>query len=98
MNIGSIKNQFEKDSESIPSTTSPIKTPQPQVNKLTSNIFNQKSNEEEKPKKKKEYVPIIIDRDAFERTKCAFEKEKREEEERINQERYTFKGIFTIMC
>ena len=91
MNIGSIKNQFEKDSESVPSTTSPIKTPQPQVNKLNSNIFNQKSSEEEKPKKKKEYVPIIIDRDAFERTKCAFEKEKREEEERINQERYKLK-------
>ena len=58
----------------------------PQVNKLNPTLFTQKSVvDEEKTKKKKEYVPIIIDRDAFERTKSAFEKEKREEEEKQNQ-------------
>ena len=55
------------------------------MNKLNTALFTQKSNDEDKTKKKKEYVPIIIDRDAFERTKSAFEKEKREEEEKQNQ-------------
>ena len=55
------------------------------VNKLDKNIFARNNSIEEAGKKKKEYVPIIIDKDAFERTKCAFEKEKREEEERQNQ-------------
>merc|ERR1712098_791216 len=84
VNIGSIKNQFEK--EIVTETpVSPIKTPLPQVNKLADNIFAQKKNEDEKQKKKKEYFPIIIDRDAFDRTKLAFEKEKKEEEERAAQ-------------
>ena len=84
VNIGSIKDQFEKENVNE-ATTSPIKSPLPQVNKLNHNVFEQKSVEEDKVKRKKEYVPIIIDRDAFERTKCSFEKEKREEEERQNQ-------------
>ena len=86
VNIGSIKDQFEKENVNE-ATTSPIKSPLPQVNKLNHNVFEQISVgvEEDKVKRKKEYVPIIIDRDAFERTKCSFEKEKREEEERQNQ-------------
>ena len=56
-----------------------------------------KKQHKEKSKKKKEYVPIIIDRDAFERTKCTFEKEKKEEEERINQERYQANQIFCFL-
>ena len=84
VNIGSIKDQFEKENVNE-ATTSPIKSPLPHVNKLNHNVFEQISVEEDKVKRKKEYVPIIIDRDAFERTKCSFEKEKREEEERQNQ-------------
>ena len=84
VNIGSIKNQFEKENVTETSV-SPIKTQLPQVNKLASNIFDKKKNEDENQKKKKEYVPIIIDRDAFDRTKLAFEKQKKEEEERVAQ-------------
>ena len=88
LNVGNIRNQFEKDAAD--ENDSPVtKTPLPKVNKLNQNLFAQKSVEEEVPKKK-EYVPIIIDRDAFERTKFAFEKEKKEEEERQNQLRYIF--------
>ena len=55
------------------------------VNKLDKNILARNQSIEETAKKKKEYIPVIIDKDAFERTKCAFEKEKIEEEERQNQ-------------
>ena len=84
VNIGNIKNQFEKEPEMIDKEPVSAKVT-PQVNKLNPTLFTQKSVDEEKTKKKKEYVPIIIDRDAFERTKNAFEKEKREEEERQNK-------------
>ena len=83
VNIGNIKNQFEKEPEIDKEPLSAKVTPQ--VNKLNPTLFTQKSVDEEKTKKKKEYVPIIIDRDAFERTKNAFEKEKIEEEERQNK-------------
>ena len=86
INIGSIKNQFEKEPEDEKEPVSAKITPQ--VKKLNPTFLSQKSVDEEKTKKKKEYVPIIIDRDAFERTKNAFEKEKKEEEERQNQMRY----------
>ena len=67
-------------------SASPVKSPTSvKVNKLDKNIFARKNSIEETGKKKKEYVPVIIDKAAFERTKCAFEKEKREEEERQNQ-------------
>merc|ERR1712111_151683 len=94
VNIESIKSQFEKDNEFGPSTTSSIKTPQLQINKLNQNIFNQKCSEDEKSKKKKEYVPIIIDRDAFERTKCTFEKEMEEEKERLIKEKEEREKIY----
>ena len=86
INIGNIKNQFEKEPEDEKEPVSAKITPQ--VKKLNPTFLSQKSVDEEKTKKKKEYVPIIIDRDAFERTKNAFEKEKKEEEERQNQMRY----------
>ena len=84
VNIGNIKNQFEKEPDMIDKEPVSAKVT-PQVNKLNPTLFTQKSVDEEKTKKKKEYVPIIIDRDAFERTKNAFEKEKKEEEERQNK-------------
>ena len=84
VNIGNIKNQFEKEPEMVDKEPVSAKVT-PQVNKLNPTLFTQKSVDEEKTKKKKEYVPIIIDRDAFERTKNAFEKEKKEEEERQNK-------------
>ena len=84
VNIDNIKNQFEKETKDIDKEPSSAKLTTP-VNKLNTSLFTQKSNDEDKTKKKKEYVPIIIDRDAFERTKSAFEKEKREEEEKQNQ-------------
>ena len=87
LNIGNIKNQFEKELVVNESASPSVKTPIVHVNKLDANIFNKKSTTEESGKKKKEYVPVIIDKDAFERTKCAFEKEKIEEEERQNQVR-----------
>ena len=86
LNIGNIKNQFESETvNNNDSASPPIKSPVVQVNKLDKNIFNRNNLIEDKEKKKKEYVPVIIDKDAFERTKCAFEKEKKEEEERQNQ-------------
>merc|ERR1711915_389771 len=54
----------------------------PQVQKLNPmKLFAEQKDEEPVPRKKKEYVPVIIDKAAFERTVGMFEKEKKEEEE-----------------
>ena len=96
LNIGNIKDQFEKENISNESASPNAKPPIIQVNKLDKSIFTRNKSIEEAGKKKKEYVPVIIDKDAFERTKCAFEKEKIEEEERQNQIRYV-KSVWCLL-
>ena len=86
LNINSIKQQFEFGCESSSAeVTSPT---QQVVNKLDPNKFLQQTEQSKETAKKKEYIPVIIDKAAFERTVGLFEKEKREEEERrLNEER-----------
>ena len=86
LNIGNIKSQFENESFSPDKNIPDIKSAPPQVGKLnTTKIFSESRNEDVK-QKKKEYVPIIIDKDAFERTAKMFEKEKREKEDQQKNE------------
>ena len=57
--------------------------PNKRVGKLeTVKMFEEKKVETEIPIGKKEYVPVVIDKDAFERTMGRFEHYKDEEEER----------------
>ena len=85
LNIKDIKNQFEESVKE--SCSSPDPTFVPVVNKLDPNKFLQ-NTENKDQKKKKEYIPVIIDKAAFERTVGVFEKERQEEEERkMNEER-----------
>lgn len=85
LNINSIKHQFE---ENVTETNNDTTSPTPIVNKLDPNKYLQNAEGAIKEIKKKEYVPVIIDKAAFERTVGMFEKERQEEEERkINEER-----------
>merc|ERR1712226_1415877 len=87
LNIGNIRNQFEEGEASARRDSSAVKSAPANVQKLNPiKIFNDKKEEELKPNKKKEYVPVIIDKAAFERTVGMFEKEKKEEEERKQNE------------
>merc|ERR1712181_46795 len=68
LNIGSLKNQFEEGESSGGKETPAVKSAPANVRKLNPiKIFNEQKEEEKKPKKK-EYVPVIIDKAAFERT------------------------------
>ena len=91
LNIKDIKNQFEEDLMKSETSSPPTdSTPFSPVKKLNAEeMFKQMEESSiQQPKKKKEYIPVIIDKDAFERTCKLFEKEKREEEERkANEER-----------
>ena len=81
LNIGSLKNQFEEGEGSGGKETPAAKSAPANVRKLNPiKIFNEQKEEEKKPKKK-EYVPVIIDKAAFERTVGMFEKEKKEKED-----------------
>ena len=80
LNIGSLKNQFE-EGEASGGKETPVKSAPANVRKLNPiKIFNEQKEEVAKPKKK-EYVPVIIDKAAFERTVGMFEKEKQEKED-----------------
>ena len=89
LNIGSIKNQFEEGEVSLKKETPPTKSATPVVRKLNTNnmFFDKKEDEQmaerkaERRNSKKDYVPVIIDKAAFERTMGMFEKEKKEAEE-----------------
>merc|ERR1712130_744941 len=93
LNIGSLKNQFEEGEASGGKETPSVKSAPANVRKLNPiKIFNEQKEEEKKPKKK-EYVPVIIDKAAFERTVGMFEKEKQEKED--NEKRIKKrKGLF----
>ena len=80
LNISDIKNQFE-DSHKRPE----VMTTSPTVSKLDPNKFLA-SNQNKEQQKKKEYIPVIIDKAAFERTVGVFEKERLEEEMRRKEE------------
>merc|ERR1712241_1580452 len=86
VNIGSIKNQFETlASPEIQQDSEPKPAPVKKIGKInTKDLFAEQEKEreeEEKAKKKKnEYVPVIIDRDAFERTVGKFAPNKEVEE------------------
>ena len=81
LNIGSLKNQFEECEAGGGKETPAVKSAPATVRKLNPiKIFNEQKEEEKKPKKK-EYVPVIIDKAAFERTVGMFEKEKQEKED-----------------
>merc|ERR1712106_266933 len=90
LNIGSIKSQFESESVQNEKASPAVKSAPPQVQKLNPiKMFAEQKEEDPPTRKKKEYVPVIIDKAAFERTCGMFEKEKREEEEekkRIEEE------------
>merc|ERR1712106_140102 len=87
LNIGNIKSQFESESVQNEKVSPAVKSAPPQIQKLNPNKFVVEQKEEEtKPRKKKEYVPVIIDKAVFERTVGMFEKEKREEEEKKQNE------------
>lgn len=61
----------------------PKMKPNKRVGKLeTVKMFEEKKVETETPVAKKEYIPVVIDKDAFERTMGRFEHYKDEEEER----------------
>ena len=81
LNIGTIRNQFESlASPEANESEEPPKLRAKKVGKLdTAKMFEGKSEIENK---KKEYVPVVIDKDAFERTMGRFEHYKDEEEER----------------
>ena len=89
LNIKDIKNQFEDELISSEATPSNDSTPFSPVNKINADeMFKNLEGSSNKQPKKKEYIPVIIDKDAFDRTCKLFEKEKREEEERrANEER-----------
>merc|ERR1712032_149121 len=78
LNIGNIKDQFEKENVSNESASPNAKPPIIQVNKLDKSIFTRNKSIEEAGKKKKEYVPVIIDKDEIAET---LQKIKRQEEE-----------------
>ena len=79
LNIGTIKNQFESLASPEVVNVEPPKLRPKKVGKLeATKMFEEKELET----KKKEYVPIVIDKDAFERTMGRFEHYKDEEEER----------------
>ena len=81
LNIGSLKNQFEEGEASAGKENPAVKSAPANVRKLNPiKIFNEQKEEEKKPKKK-DYVPVIIDKAAFERTVGMFEKEKQEKED-----------------
>eukprot|EP00092_Neocalanus_flemingeri_P039775 GFUD01043315.1.p1 GENE.GFUD01043315.1~~GFUD01043315.1.p1 ORF type:complete len:2211 (+),score=819.60 GFUD01043315.1:247-6879(+) len=85
LNIGNIKSQFESVQNEKVSPA--VKSAPPQIQKLNPiKLFTEQKEEEIKPRKKKEYVPVIIDKAAFERTVGMFEKERREEEEKKQNE------------
>jgi len=77
LNIQDIQNSFEEHlKQSLKTPTSPDRIT---VNKLDPTKFLQQ--DESSAPKKKEYVPVIIDKAAFERTVGIFENENKEEEE-----------------
>ena len=83
LNIQGIKNQFEMGNDT---SSAEVNTTTPVVNKLDPSKFQQMETQRRDSIKKKEYIPVIIDKAAFERTVGMFEKEKREEEEKLRQE------------
>jgi hypothetical protein len=89
LNIQGIKNHFEEikqeDLNSSPNSQYvPLK-----VNKIdTSKLFPTSPDADFVPQQAKTYIPVIIDKAAFERTVHLFEKEKKDEQERkINEEK-----------
>ena len=93
VNISSIKNQFETMASPEAQVPDPVvdqpTTKSKRVGKIDANAFfldqvKEKEKEEQLmvQKKKKAYVPVIIDRDAFERTTGKFTNEKCTEEDR----------------
>ena len=84
VNIGSIRNQFENLATSEQPLAEAVEVANPRPKKKVGKLETTKLFEETKSQetKKKEYVPIVIDKDAFERTMCRFENYKDEEEER----------------
>ena len=93
VNISSIKNQFETMASPDSQVPEPVvdqpTTKSKRVGKIDANAFfldqvKEKEKEEQLmvQKKKKAYVPVIIDRDAFERTTGKFTNEKCTEEDR----------------
>lgn len=74
INVGSIKNQFETLASPEVQEVEPPKPVKKKVGKInTKDLFAEQEKEREEElkamkKKKKEYIPVIIDRDAFERT------------------------------
>ena len=83
LNIGSIRNQFESlaSPEAAVESVEPLKPRPKKVGKLDA-VKRFEAEKEVEEVKKKEYVPVVIDKDAFERTMCRFENYKDEEEER----------------
>ena len=86
VNIGSIKTQFETLASPEAQEQTPAKpVSTKKVGKLnTKDLFSEQEKEQEEQikKKKKDYVPVIIDRDAFERTVGRFASTRQEEEEK----------------
>ena len=82
LNIGNLKSQFEEPENCAYKEPTSARSAPANVKKLNPmKIFNDNKEDEAKTKKKKEYVPVIIDKAAFERTVDMFEKEKREKEQ-----------------
>lgn len=84
VNINVIKSQFEEGKLEDINSSPQVQSAPVRVNKIdTSKLFPADPlHSESSSQQPKTYVPVIIDKDAFQRTVGMFEKEKREEEEK----------------
>ena len=88
VNINAIKNQFEEGISEDSKLSPHIQSAPVKINKIDPCKFFpvELSNNDLSQKQTKIYIPVIIDKDAFQRTVGMFEKERREEEEKKQNE------------